>query len=318
MSRWSSPRDEFPESVHSLMALWGGFAPPVAFNDSGLEKRLQFDFRALPGGRHSPQLGDDVAVVMRDAEQEVRDRRCEGEMEVMSLTDSLAVLTRNRLLITSSSAVRLHVVVCPMLALLSSRGIQVEWFSFLRKNLSSPWASACETGDIMAQEYAELKSAFPSGRSFLTGPVDGEHYFHYVFDDVHEEAGVPEVDTQFNVYLFDVETGVPEKDAKHPLQELTPLPRGGYEIQRIFADARCVSFETNGATPAFAPPNRLTALLKEFSPRRFTLVIFQDRDVSEGELRCAFRHVEGYTVANRTINYFSKGYAFHHVSFTRA
>eukprot|EP00796_Vickermania_ingenoplastis_P006058 gene6058-4358_t len=313
MQAWSSPRDAYPDSVHSLMALWGGFAPPTAFNDRGLEKRLQFDFR----GASAALTAENVARVMAHADQEVQEHKQVGGMEAVTLTDSLVVLTASRLLVTSSSSVMLHGVLRPMLELFASRGLEVEWASFQRKNLISPWQSRCETSDIMAEEYAELKAAFPKGNSFLTGAVDGEHYFHYVFDDVKPEEGVAELDAQFNVYLYDAQQGMPEGPVKRE-QHLRPLADGAYEMQRVFADARCVSFETNASLDAFAPPHRLSALLREFCPKRFTLVMFQDKDVAEGKLRSAIRDVDGYKTVNRTVNYFSEGYAFHHISFEKA
>lgn len=332
---WTSPRDGYPDSVYSLMAMWGGFVPPTLNNDNGLEKRLQFDFRVSTISQDSGILSvEDVVNVMQSADQTLERVEPVGSgVEAITLSDSLAILTRSRLLITSSSSVMLHLVLQPMLALFQQRGVEIEWASFLRKNLVSPWGASedCETGDIMAQEYANLKESFPNGRSFLTGPVDGEHYFHFVFDDVVREEGKEELDKQFNVYLYDVEKCFQEDEDEGPLmkknrsrQQLqwwTTSLEGGeeekrYEMQRVFASSRCVSFETNAPTTDFATI-RLPGLLSKYSPQRFTLVMFQDRDVEEKELRRAFREVNGFRGVNHTINYFSEGYAFHHVSFER-
>lgn len=334
MQTWSSPRDVYPDSVHSLMALWGGFAPPTQQDDRGLEKRLQFDFQTLRGSHTTsfPLTADEVAEVMRAADQTLV--RCEvvSGMVAATLTDSLVVLTPSRLLVTSSSSVMLHRVISPFLALFDAHGLEVEWASFLRKNIVSPWEdSTCETSDIMAEEYAELKAAFPTGHSFLTGPVDAEHYFHFVFDDVVQQAGERETDTQFNAYLYEVpgdrlgdaerqEDGVVEKPGQQQQQQrLAPVLGGveeGYEMQRVFTDSGCVSFETNASIEMFAQ-SRLPKLLTDFAPQRFTLVMFQDRDVPESTLRRAFCAVPGYKAINRTVNYFSEGYAFHHVNFER-
>lgn len=318
---WASPRDAYPDSVHSLMALWGGFSlSSDQLSDGGLEKRLQFDFRRSDVPSSTISI-DDVTAVMSRADQLLLQSKRVREMETATLTQSLVVLTSARLLITSSSSVMLHQVLQPMLSLFQSKGVVVEWASFLRKNLVSPWKSkGCETSDIMAQEYAELKAAFPSGNSFLTGPVDGEHYFHFVYDNVVREEGVNETDAQFNTYLYNVSRGVEFTADKEQHQQLTPLSseEGGYEMQRVFADSRCVSFETNASCTSFAAGGRLCALLDEFCPEKFTLVMFQDRDVKEQTLRTAFANVDGYKMTNRTINYFSEGYAFHHLNFLRS
>lgn len=335
-SGWSSPRDGYPDSVYSLMSMWGGFVPPTLNNDNGLEKRLQFDFRLNTISHDSTNTlsVEDVVNVMQSADQALESVELVGKgMEAITFSDSLAILTRSRLLVTSSSSVMLHLVLQPMLSLFQQRGVGVEWASFLRKNLVSPWGASedFETGDIMAQEYANLKESFPNGRSFLTGPVDGEHYFHFVFDDVLREEGQQELDKQFNVYLYDVEkcsyedeedTSLMNKSrSRQQLQWVTTSLEGGeeekrYEMQRVFAKSRCVSFETNAPTTDFSTI-RLPALLSEYAPHRFTLVMFQDRDVQEKELRGAFRNVKGFRAVNHTINYFSEGYAFHHVSFER-
>lgn len=336
---WSSPRDVYPDSVHSLMALWGGFAAPTQQDDRGLEKRLQFDFEMPLSERRGmatpsfPLTVEDVAEAMSVADQAMLHHEVIADMMAITMTDSLVVLTPSRLLMTSSSAVMLHRVLAPFLTLFAERGLAVEWAAFLRKNMLSPWdASDSETSDIMAEEYADLKAAFPSGHSFLTGPVDAEHYFHFVFDNVVQRADEQETDTQFNAYLFEVPS---ERlgNKQHAEQHIAPVqcemfpgndkkeePRmeeeGGYEMQRVFADSGCVSFETNASIQTFAR-SRLPKLLTTFAPRRFTLVMFQDRDVPEGSLRGALRAVPGYKAINRTVNYFSEGYAFHHVNFER-
>lgn len=332
-SSWCSPRDGYPSSVSSLMEMWGGFVPPTQNNDNGLEKRLQFDFRLSSTPREISLSVEDVVNVMKSADQTMERVELVGSgMEAITLSDSLAILTRSRLLITSSSSVMLHLLLQPMLSLFEQRGVVVEWASFLRKNLVSPWGASedCETSDIMAQEYANLKETFPRGRSFLTGPVDGEHYFHFIFDDVLHEEGLKELDKQFNVYLYDVERCTKEDEGGSPtkknkstqqLQWRTTSLEGGeeemrYEMQRVFSGSRCVSFETNAPTTDFST-FRLPALLREYDPQRFTLVMFQDRDVAEKELRAAFGKVDGFRAVNHTINYFSEGYAFHHVSFER-
>lgn len=303
------------------MSLWGGFADPSDNSlDSALEKRLELDFN-----RSVRPVADftitELEQVMAAAGEELDSHTVEQEMLAVTFQQSLLVLSPRKLVVTAASSVMLHRVLPPMLTLLAAREVTVEWAAFFRKNTTAPWSATNETSDIMAQEYADLKAAFPRGQSFLTGPVDGDHFFHFVYDSI--DRTTPEArtedDVQVNVFLYDVvetvegdETGAPRKER----QQLQTLPNSEYEMLRVFAAAPCVSFETNAAA-AVRTPTRVQSLVNEFAPSRFTVVVLQDKDADSASLRCNFRSFEGYSMLNRSVNYFGEGYAFHQMVFAR-
>lgn len=309
---WASPRDEFPESVHALMSLWGGFANPTSYSDSGLEKRLELDFAvAVPSEAFAVA---ELEEVLAAAGQTLQRHSYDGGLLSLEMTQSIVILTPHKLVVTSASEVMLHHILAPALALLREKAVSVEWASYLRKNTTSPWCAKSETSDIMAQEYAELKAAFPAGKSFLTGPVDGDHYFNFVFDGVQRTAGRTEEDVQVNVFLYDVAAG--HSEASKAAQHFHALPNGEYEVTRTFAGVPCVSFETN-AKAAVAAPTRVQAIVDEFQPAHFTLVALQDKDADGAALRRTFTSFKAYALQNRTVNFFGEGYAFHQLLFAR-
>lgn len=310
---WASPRDEFPESVHALMSLWGGFASPTDYSDSGLEKRLELDFHC----------SIDVAVfsaaelegVFAATNQQPCNFMTENGLAALETMQSMLIVTARRFIITASSEVMMHELLAPALTLLQQKGIKVEWASFFRKNATSPWNAENETSDIMAQEYADLKAAFPTGQSFLTGPVDGDHYFSFVYDAIQRGDSREETDVQVNAFLYDV-SRVMEVQPKTTKQYLRPLPNGEYEMTRVFTDVPCVSFETN-AVAATTSPTRIQQLLDTHQPSRFTIIALQDKDTDGFALQHNFQNFVGFSLQNRTVNYFGGGYAFQQLVFAR-
>ncbi|KPA83435.1 putative S-adenosylmethionine decarboxylase proenzyme- like [Leptomonas pyrrhocoris] len=310
---WASSRDEFPVSVHALMSLWGGFANPTDYSDSGLEKRLELDF-AAPVASTMFSVAE-LEEVLAAVHQELQRAFQADGLLAMEMTQSLLILTPNKMIVTSASEVMLHQLLKPTLALLASKSVEVEWASYLRRNTTSPWCAEGETSDIVAQEYADLKAAFPAGKSFLTGPVDSDHFIHFVYDDVERQASRTEEDVQVNVFLYDVVGGL--HDAKQSEQHFTALPNGEYEVVRTFAATPCVSFETN-AKAAVTSPARVRQLIDAFQPSRFTIVALQDKDTDGAALRRNFQAFTSYTLQNRTVNQFGEGYAFHQLLFARS
>ncbi|CAJ1991109.1 S-adenosylmethionine decarboxylase / ADOMETDC [Leishmania donovani] len=310
---WASSRDVFPESVRALMSLWGGFSNPTSYSDSGLEKRLEFDFAAAVDVRTFTV--EELEDVLAAAGQRLQHHSSADGLLSLEMTQCIIILTPCKLVVTSASEVMLHQVITPTIALLTSKGVRVEWASYLRKNITSPWCAESEMSDIMAQEYAELKAAFPAGKSFLTGPVDGHHCFNFVYDNVERMAGRKEEDVQVNVFLYDVAAGLEEVDKT--TQRFHALQSGEYEVMRTFAGVPCISFETN-AKAAVASPTRVQKLLDTFQPAHFTVAALQDRDADGLALRRNFNSFTPYTLQNRTVNLFGEGYAFHQLLFARS
>jgi S-adenosylmethionine decarboxylase len=319
-SKWAS-RDDLPSSVHSLMSLWGGFDEPANAIDSGLEKRLEIGITAtnkdgllqdrdalyrvldtISNVTSMSQLGNDSAVLTIHCE------RC------------VAVIAAKRLVVLASPDVAIHKAILPLLNLCSTLNCVVEWMSFMRKNTTSPWEAATpELSQIMAGEYADLKEAFPKGKSFLFGPVDTDNYFFFVYDNVNRKTSVVENDVQINAVLYNVKSHIDTK-----LEQRVDIVEGDeYEVTRTFsldACTPCLTYETNCSKLS---TDRLRKLLNDNQPDRFTLITLFDPHsdmavrIRAGD-RCGLDAFDGFYLDNRTVNEFASGYAIHKLLFVRA
>ncbi|RNF25938.1 S-adenosylmethionine decarboxylase proenzyme [Trypanosoma conorhini] len=322
-SLWPAAREEVPESVQALMAMWGGFEAPRSANDCGIEKRLELDFRGVivPSG----VAVADLESVMSHAGELLERQSVDKGLISLFFSNSTLQLTENQVLVTSSSSVLLHVILGPLLDLLRNHAIVVEWASFMRMNTTSPWSSLCEMSEIMAQEYAELKSAFPSGHPYLTGPLDSDHFFYFVYDAIQRNvAGAPpEEDEQINIYMYNVKTDGSDdgSGALKNLRQVIPLSATHYEKLRVSTDGVShpfASFETNAVLTTAKKAELVRGLLEKFCPDRVTMVVLQDRCSPPAERDNFFNAVKGYTIMNRATNHFGQGYAFHQTSYVRA
>ncbi|CCW61538.1 unnamed protein product [Phytomonas sp. EM1] len=319
MPSWTCSRDEYPQSVHALMSLWGGFAPLTEVSDSGLEKRLEVDFKfPCPIGKLTVA---DIEALMRNVDEYLENYSCEGDFQSFTFSQTLIVLTSKMLMMSSNSTVMLHHVLKPLLDLLNQRSVLVEWMSFSRRNTTAPWSTQCETSDIMAQEYAELKAAFPTGQSFLLGPVDSEHYFFFTFDAIdRSEGNAVEQDVQINVFLYDIVRDEDDELApnvgltRKNTQQLTHLEGNTYEIMRTFDDISYISFETN-ARVAMESPARLESLLKKYKPSKIVMFALQDRNIEPGMLCRTYATLPGYALQSSLTNHFREGYSFYQLTF---
>ncbi|CCW68158.1 unnamed protein product [Phytomonas sp. Hart1] len=322
MSSWSCSRNEYPQSVHALMSLWCGFSPLSEGSDSSLEKRLEVDFKYQNSIRKLSVA--DIETLMGTVDEYLQHHSCEGDFQAFTFSRTLIVLTSKMLTINSSSTVMLHHILGPLLDLLRQFSIQVEWMSFSRRNTMAPWNTQYETSDIMAQEYAELKAAFPTGQSFLLGPVDSEHYFFFTFDaiDRSEDAAV-EQDVQINVFLYDIvreeeeEATTDVKSIPKTAHQLIHLEGNTYEFIRTFDDISYISFETN-ALGAMESPVRLQSLLKKFKPSKIVMLALQDRNMDPGMLCRTYDTLPGYTFQSSLTNQFREGYSFCQLTFVSA
>ncbi|KAF5226509.1 putative S-adenosylmethionine decarboxylase proenzyme [Trypanosoma cruzi] len=322
-STWAAAREEVPESVHALMAMWGGFDGPRNANDCGIEKRLELDFRGVIVPSEVAVL--DLESVMSHAGELLERHSAEKGLISLVFGNSLMQLTQRHVIVTSSSSVLLHEILGPLLDLLRSHGIDIEWASFMRMNTTSPWSSLCEMSEIMAQEYAQLKSVFPSGHPYLTGPLDSDHFFYFVYDAIERNVlgAPPEDDVQINVYMYNVKTdgSGDDDDALKSVQQVVPLSETEYEMLRVSTDNMAhpfAAFETNAMIAATKKRELVRGLLEKFCPDRFTMVVLQDRCSPLAQKASIFDEMEGYTIMNRATNHFGQGYAFHQTSYIRA
>lgn len=290
------------------MSLWGGFDQPSSGDDCGLEKRLELDLTTPLPLRADSTTVQSLCSLLAAQDGPLQEI---GEEHVLTLAfpRTLAILGPEQWVFSAHSDVLLHELLKPLVSLLTKAQTVVCWASFFRKNTAEPWGPA-QTSDVMAQEYAELKCAFPSGQSFLTGPVDGDHYFHFVYDQISHEAN-PEEDAQLNIFMHDV---VPRENGHTGKYQhrVSTHPSGHYELLRTFAQPH-VSFETNNPE-AVQRPRRCEALLAEYRPERFTAtaVVRQDRDTQP-----LLQSFNSYSLQHRSVNYLREGYMYLQVVFVR-
>lgn len=320
---WGPLQNALPQSVHDLMAMWGAFDAPRDADGCGMEKRLELDFcRPIAPG--------DVAVaglerVMAHAGEAIGRRAAGGGLVALQFDRSVVVLSATRVIVTSAPSVPLHAALRPLLDLLRSHAVDVEWASFMRVNTHSPWTS-CEMSDIMAEEYAELKSVFPSGHPYLAGPIDQDHFFYFVYDAIqrHLPDAPVENDVQINIYMYNVRAAEECEDDSETLKntwQVVPLCETEFEMLRVCTDAMAhpfASFETNAVAAAKNPAAMVKSLLDRFLPDKFTMILLQDRRSLGDPGRAAFQEIDGYTVMNRAMNHFGEGYAFLQIVCTRA
>lgn len=310
------------------MSLWGGFDEPTNVTDSGCEKRFELDVK-IPSGKGQGLLAVD-SNQWQNVLDLIKETICEcKEYEALSwirTPQSALIVTKEKVVVTCSAVTLLHLLVAPLIELCNRVGT-VEWSSFMRKNVSSPWDPDNEMNHVMASEYAELKQAFPQGRSFLIGPLDGDHYFYFVHDALDRKNGdVIENDAQVNLVMYNVspQTHQGENASGKIIQTCVPKDNktDEYEAMRHFyaCGQRCATFETNATTEEHA--DRLVDLLREYQPDRFTLITLFDpatttaKRFAKGD-RCGLDKFAHYKLENCFTNEFAHGYTVRKTVFVR-
>lgn len=326
-STWEFSRADFPSSVRGLMSLWGGFDEPANVTDSGCEKRLEIDIQVEAGSAdlHSVTKDQWAAVLASIQQSIIKVQGSQNAVQAFHTAECLLLVVRDKVIVTSSATVLLHQLLTPLMRVCTQVvGAHVEWSSFMRKNTASPWEPDNAMNHVMASEYADLKNTFPQGRSFLIGPVDGDHYFYFVHDAVNRKrSAVVEDDVQVNLVMYNVQLDT-ELEPKNVTQDCVVLPaaKGEYETLRFFnaCGQPCATFETNTSSEDHA--NRIASLLELYKPDRCTLITLFDpstnmaRRLAKGD-RCGLDKFENFTVENRCTNEFAHGYVVRKTMLTR-
>jgi S-adenosylmethionine decarboxylase len=318
MAAWT--RSEL-SSVNGLMSLMGAMDMCPGTKDCGLEKRLELD---LVASTHQGML--EVMDEQWNALFECLDEcgstttRSEG-LRIFKTSKAMVVVARTRVIITSSAEVMLHTIIDPLLRLCREHRCTVEWSSFMRKNRSSPWTDH-ETNQVMAAEFLALKRAFPRGASHLFGPLDGDHYFYFIFDGIDRRIpdAVLEDDVQVNVVMYGVKSDAVSLNGgtakSGVLQECVILSdpmsihADAYESTRRFestSSVPIVTYETN-ASVHFDHESRIAQLVKQYAPERFTLMTLFDPHSVLAKRTLGATIGSDYTIENRATTEFAPGY----------
>lgn len=307
----------------SLMAMWGSVrrvdtTGGVSFE--GPEKRLEVIMRFLDETHADGlfALDDEVwAGVVSALNAKIVSREANAHIHSYVLTESSLFVMRDRIiLLTCGTTTLLNAVPCVLDAVSGVRG-EVEWVSFMHKNYSFPWE---QRGPhlSMAEEFNALRTHFPSGRPFIFGPVDSDHYFVFLFDDVIRPCET-EKDAQLSMTMYGLDraqtrhwfsdrfiaTGpetaairqvthlndvMDESWTVHDLQfepcgySVNAIRGAEYQTIHITPEDHCsfASYETN--TPAVNYMERMNSVLKVFRPARFSAIVFIDPNSDVGKM----------------------------------
>jgi S-adenosylmethionine decarboxylase len=330
------------------------FARPSGFE--GPEKRLEVIVRgdaalAAGGFRQAERATWDAIIGVLNAK--IVNHVANDSLDAYVLTESsLFVYPHKLILITCGTTVLLKAL-DPILELVAKLEMEVEWASFMRKNFTYPWEQIGPHA-TMETEYSYLKKYFPKGAPFIFGPIDSDHYFAFVFDDMIRPC--VEDDTQVSMTMYDMDPEV----AKHfysdkfldgpdtdPIREATKLntlvcdgwtvqdlqfePCGysinairgdAYQTMHITPEAHCsfASYETN--MPVSNVAEQLNKVLKVFSPQRFSVLILADPQCPLGlgiakAADLGLGSITGYSTSNIGMNEFAPGYTLVKANFTR-
>lgn len=315
----SSPTTKDPVT---LMAMWGsmkGYDPEQGFSFEGPEKRLEVILRLTPethvDGLHS--LDDAVwAGVVGSLNAQIVSKEANEYIKSYVLTESSLFVMKNRIiLITCGTTTLLNSIPNILEAISAVRG-ELEWVSFMHKNYSFPWEQKGPHTSL-ADEYTTLKRHFPTGKPYIFGPVDSDHYFLFCYDDIIRPCN-SEDDTQLSMTMY----GLDRDQTKHwfsdrfistspetaairaathldkvvddswTLHDLQFEPCGysvnairgeEYQTMHITPEDHCsfASYETNSRSANYA--DRMKKVLGVFRPQRFTVIVFLDPESPVGK-----------------------------------
>ncbi|CCW61539.1 unnamed protein product [Phytomonas sp. EM1] len=306
----------------TLMAMWGSmkdYNPDQGFSFEGPEKRLEVIIRFLPethpDGLYS--LEDDVwARVVGTLNAQIVSKENNAHIKSYVLTESSLFVMRNRIILITCGTTTLLNSIPEILKAISAVRAELEWASFMHKNYSFPWEQRGPHTSLSG-EIATLKSHFPTGKTYILGPVDSDHYFFFCYDDVIRPYS-NEDDTQLNMTMYGLdkeqtkywfsdrfistsaETAairaathldrlVDETWTFHDLQfepcgySVNALREGEYQTIHITPEHHCsfASYETNCHDSNYA--DRIKNVLSVFRPQRFTVLVFLDPESAVGK-----------------------------------
>mmetsp|Transcript_16843 Transcript_16843/g.52307 ORF Transcript_16843/g.52307 Transcript_16843/m.52307 type:complete len:376 (-) Transcript_16843:15-1142(-) len=350
-----SPKLKSVTDPVSAIAVVGqvSFAKPSGFE--GPEKRLEIIVRgdALEAGGLRQAAREEWDAIIDVLNAKIVNHVRNDHLDAYVLTESsLFVYPHKLILITCGTTVTLTALE-PILALVKKYGLEVEWASFMRKNFTYPWEQIGPHAS-METEYSYLKQYFVKGQPFIFGPIDSDHYFVFVYDDMIRPC--VEADTQVSMTMYDMDPDV----AKHfysdkfldgpdtePIRAATKIDTlvcdgwtvqdlqfepCGYSINAIRGDAyqtmhitpeeHCsfASYETNMALDNVT--EQLDKVLAVFKPKRFSVLILADPQCPLGvaiskAADLGLNSLSGYSTSNISMNEFAPGYTLVKANFSR-
>jgi S-adenosylmethionine decarboxylase len=334
--------DASQRSPLTLMRLFGGFDGAPSTDGAGPEKRFEFDLRPKAPGANPLHADFEMwKQVAKSLGTTVNTFQCiPGVSTCICCDDASIVVLPHRIIISTSGHLMPHNAVPDVMNLLAECSVEIEWMSFLRKNYQSLWEEKVNQDTSLAIEYANLKAAFPTGRSFVFGPLDNDNYFIFIYDDVRRGPDNPEDDVQLNLAMYNIQQP-PQSQPLLPYQEagiatahhetkgygtqtMYASERGKYEMLRYVVNNHnsFASYETNHEKESYS--DAIAKLLSDFRPERVTLYMVIDPQSSAGRRLSAEKpigieseHFSDYELVNRTFTTLSRGYMLMKMSIAR-
>ncbi|EPY31157.1 S-adenosylmethionine decarboxylase proenzyme [Angomonas deanei] len=200
------------------MAMWGsmrGYNPDQGFSFEGPEKRLEIIVRFLDETNKEGFLSFEDSSwehVVGSLNAEIVSREKNGQINSYVLTESSLFVLRNKIVLITCGTTTLLNSVPIIMELISCMRGEVEWVSFMHKNYSFPWEQKGPHTSL-SEEFNHLKTHFPTGKPYILGPVDSDHYFFFCYDDIIREEGntVYEADAQLSMTMY----GLDHNQTKH-------------------------------------------------------------------------------------------------------
>eukprot|EP00668_Euglena_longa_P024294 GGOE01030341.1.p1 GENE.GGOE01030341.1~~GGOE01030341.1.p1 ORF type:complete len:433 (+),score=153.55 GGOE01030341.1:59-1300(+) len=312
----------------------------------GNEKRLQIDLK--PDGSTGPlpftrQFWDELLELVS---AKILDMKSNGVMEGYILSESSLFVSANRITLITCGTTVLLGCMQKLVDGIRDLGRVIEYLQYSRKDFTYPWQQPAEHRSI-ASEYTILHQHAPDGAPFILGPLDSDHYFMYVMDNITRPSR-DEVDMQLNMVMYNMADDVskfffsPEvsgnSTATAALRQATGLDKlfghceviqdqvwtpCGYSANaftgeeywttHITPEKHCsyASFETNALYETYTPI--VSQVLGVFRPERCCLIALLDEESPGGRRRRQGKDIglcayPGYVLTGRTINEFGPGY----------
>jgi S-adenosylmethionine decarboxylase len=347
-------QNSHPADAISFMAIVGSAQQNKLRGFEGPEKRLEIIVRGAAIEQRGLRAASrqEWADIINILKAQIVNHVHNDEVDAYVLTESSLFVFRHKvLLITCGTTILLHALPA-ILELIARHRLEVEWASFMRKNFSYPWEQVGPHA-TMENEYGLLKAHLPLGRPFIFGPIDSDHYFAFVYDDVKRPC--VEEDTQISMTMYDFDEAVAAQFFSETfvdgeateiirkksgvatlvegwiVQDLQFAPcgysinaiRGGeYQTMHITPEKHCsfASYETNIPTGNVVP--LLAGVLAVFRPQRFSVMLLADPQspigvgLARGD-KVGLEQIEGYAISNHSHHEFAPGYTLVKANFVK-
>eukprot|EP00994_Dinema_validum_P006963 NODE_544_length_1586_cov_77.538061_g394_i0.p1 GENE.NODE_544_length_1586_cov_77.538061_g394_i0~~NODE_544_length_1586_cov_77.538061_g394_i0.p1 ORF type:complete len:373 (-),score=77.76 NODE_544_length_1586_cov_77.538061_g394_i0:316-1434(-) len=289
----------------------------------GVEKRLDIDVRPrsdCPNGLRNIS-SEFWAGVVGKLNAKILDQASTEEMDGYILSESSLFVSPVRCVLLTCGTTVLLECLENLINGLVEHGFVVEWMQYSRKNFTYPWLQEGPHCSL-AEEYEVLHKHVPGGSPFIFGPLNGDHFYLYMFDDIQRDQGIEETDQLCQILMYGISedmakllvspkdtlnspethqvrtaTGLEKLFADHELntvQDIIFEPYGYsvnalrgtfYATSHITPQAVCsyASFETNLELASYQP--LISQVIGIYKPERFTVVLFIDEQSNAGKAR---------------------------------